>query len=207
VERLFAEAASSGTPRVEQHSLSRAELVDILSDGHAVAIVLVDRRRLYDEGGPAARASRLVESSWWIASSSTDAASTTSESSSRARLGRLLSRTVGLIFPSVLRPLVDEPAGPPEPEPGSGMERARAEAHVLGGGGFTGHYVCVVGLSHGADAYVVHDPGRDRGLLRFSLDELDRARLSFGTDDDVIVIRDERLPRHYGQALAAHGRQ
>ncbi|KAJ1621323.1 Guanylylate cyclase-domain-containing protein [Pavlovales sp. CCMP2436] len=168
VEALFAKAASSGTPHVEQHILSRAELIHILRDGHAVAIVLVDRRHLYGEGGPALAAQREG-----------GAGEAPRAESISSAVSWLLSRAVDLIFQPVLRAPADEQAGP-HLEPGPG----RASA---GSVGFTGHYVCIVGLSPAADAYIVHDPSCDRGANIINLDELDRARGCYGTDNDILI--------------------
>lgn len=158
VERLFARALAQRQPRIEERAVSRAELCSHLSAGSAVAIVLVDRRRLYPAQSPPQGAAQAFASALH-----------------------------GAIMPSVRRLLggrVEAPRPPPAPHEREG-----------GGSGFTGHYILLLGLSPGdRDAYVMHDPARACGLVPISCEALDRARCAFGTDEDVLLIRDERLP-------------
>lgn len=51
--------------------------------------------------------------------------------------------------------------------------------------GFVGHYVCVVGVK--GDSFIIQDPARPE-VVRVRKDVLHRARKSFGTDEDCIVV-------------------
>ncbi len=62
--------------------------------------------------------------------------------------------------------------------------------HDNGGGnneddGFIGHYICVVGVK--GDSFIIQDPARPE-VVRVRKDVLHRARKSFGTDEDCIVV-------------------
>ena len=62
--------------------------------------------------------------------------------------------------------------------------------HENGGGnneddGFIGHYICVVGVK--GDSFIIQDPARPE-VVRVRKDVLHRARKSFGTDEDCIVV-------------------
>ncbi|KXZ46980.1 hypothetical protein GPECTOR_39g474 [Gonium pectorale] len=55
--------------------------------------------------------------------------------------------------------------------------------------GYTGHYVLLVGFDGEAQEFVVRDPAAMVPDLRVSAAALDAARRSFGTDEDILVVR------------------
>ncbi|KAG8467122.1 hypothetical protein KFE25_000438 [Diacronema lutheri] len=177
VERLFSRALASGTPCVEHRAVSRDELCLHLGGGSAVAIVLVDRQRLCGtEDGAAERGNAHASEGAHAAGDRPAGAA--------AATGRLLVQTLGTLVPSALRP-------------SSGAQPASDAPRLAAGGvgGFTGHYLVLVGVSTDSPAYLALDPARERGPVAVPFAELDRARGAFGTDDDVLLVCDERLPK------------
>jgi len=51
--------------------------------------------------------------------------------------------------------------------------------------GFVGHYICVVGVK--GDSFIIQDPARPE-VLRVRKEVLHRARKSYGTDEDCIIV-------------------
>jgi len=64
-------------------------------------------------------------------------------------------------------------------------------------GGYCGHYVVVTGYDEQLQRYSVTDPAQSSAILLVSSDDFDAARLSHGTDEDLLVIPWEQpsLPR------------
>lgn len=54
--------------------------------------------------------------------------------------------------------------------------------------GYTGHYVVICGYDMDADEFEIRDPASSSTSGRISLDALDEARKSFGTDEDLLLI-------------------
>lgn len=223
VEQLFNQAASAGSPRVEQAMLSRAELHAALLAGHTLAIVLLDRLLLPAPGTGAER------------NASAPAPPSPAPAASSAFVARqLFSSTLQALVPPPLRARkpaeaandeghedvwVDAPDDIAHIESGAdaggmgcadGDARAHGGAHVgvdgtsgrpavSNGGsgasrrGYQGHYVLVVGLSAARDAYRVLDPASGPSLLSVPCEQLEAAWHTFGTDDDVLLVSDARL--------------
>lgn len=179
VEHLFARALTCNVPCVEERSLSRPELCAYLQQGRTVAIVLVDRRYLY----PVLSIALAAEQAETLSAEATDGTAGAATVVSR------LIATLNTILPSAMQP----GSSSLEDESHAADASARLRSAV-GDGGFIGHFVLLLGLSKNGDAYVVHDPARECGLDEVPCDDFDRARRAFGTDEDVILIQDARLP-------------
>eukprot|EP00249_Psilotum_nudum_P021739 c28224_g5_i1 orf=400-1254(-) len=54
--------------------------------------------------------------------------------------------------------------------------------------GYTGHYVVICGYDTDMHEFEIHDPASSSGSGRISIDVLDDARKSFGTDEDILLI-------------------
>ncbi|KAG0582423.1 hypothetical protein M758_3G057800 [Ceratodon purpureus] len=54
--------------------------------------------------------------------------------------------------------------------------------------GYTGHYVVICGYDMDADEFEIRDPASSSTSGRISLDALDEARKSFGTDEDILLV-------------------
>ncbi|KAG6553484.1 hypothetical protein Mapa_004396 [Marchantia paleacea] len=54
--------------------------------------------------------------------------------------------------------------------------------------GYTGHYVVICGYDIDTDEFEIRDPASSSGSGRISLDALEEARKSFGTDEDILFI-------------------
>ncbi|CAM6092601.1 unnamed protein product [Calypogeia fissa] len=54
--------------------------------------------------------------------------------------------------------------------------------------GYTGHYVVICGYDLETDEFEIRDPASSSGSGRISLDALDAARKSFGTDEDILFV-------------------
>ncbi|XP_043702584.1 guanylyl cyclase 1-like [Telopea speciosissima] len=61
-----------------------------------------------------------------------------------------------------------------------------------GDSGYTGHYIVVCGYDADRDEFEIRDPASSRKSARISLQCLDEARKSFGTDEDLILISLEK---------------
>ena len=77
-------------------------------------------------------------------------------------------------------------------EDGANIEREYIRYHDKIGGddddekaGFVGHYICVVGVE--GDSFIIQDPARPE-VLRVRKEVLHRARKSYGTDEDCIIV-------------------
>lgn len=57
-----------------------------------------------------------------------------------------------------------------------------------GGGGYTGHYLLLVGFDGTRQEFVVQDPAQPLPGLRLPSSVLDEARKSFGTDEDLLLV-------------------
>ena len=53
---------------------------------------------------------------------------------------------------------------------------------------YAGHYVLIAGMDAARDAYVVMDPARDDAEVSVPRADVDAARRSWGTDEDLIVV-------------------
>jgi hypothetical protein len=69
-----------------------------------------------------------------------------------------------------------------------GNEKGASE----GDGGYTGHYVLIVGFDVSRLEFIVHDPATPVSELRVSALALDLARRSFGTDEDLLIVPCDR---------------
>jgi hypothetical protein len=58
-----------------------------------------------------------------------------------------------------------------------------------GGSGYTGHYIVICGYDPLAGEFLCRDPASHRRDLVISAEALDAARLSFGTDEDLLLVR------------------
>ncbi|CDF40807.1 unnamed protein product [Chondrus crispus] len=56
--------------------------------------------------------------------------------------------------------------------------------------GFLGHYVLLYAYNPVTDSFLMKDPATDRQTCVISGENLDEARLAFGTDQDIIFISD-----------------
>ncbi|XWS65915.1 hypothetical protein CRYUN_Cryun05aG0154600 [Craigia yunnanensis] len=54
--------------------------------------------------------------------------------------------------------------------------------------GYTGHYVVICGYDAEADEFEIRDPASSRKHDRISSKSLEEARMSFGTDEDLLLI-------------------
>ncbi|KAL3685774.1 hypothetical protein R1sor_003796 [Riccia sorocarpa] len=54
--------------------------------------------------------------------------------------------------------------------------------------GYTGHYLVICGYDIDTDEFEIRDPASSSGSGRISLEALDEARKSFGTDEDILFI-------------------
>jgi len=54
--------------------------------------------------------------------------------------------------------------------------------------GYTGHYVVICGYNMDTDEFEIRDPASSSVSGRISLDALDEARKSFGTDEDILLV-------------------
>ena len=62
-------------------------------------------------------------------------------------------------------------------------------SHCLAAGaGYVGHYILITGLDDDEQGYVIKDPGGAGDSCVVSCDDLDDARRSHGTDEDLLVI-------------------
>jgi Guanylylate cyclase len=52
-----------------------------------------------------------------------------------------------------------------------------------------GHYIVVVAYCASSDSYEVRDPAAEAGHLTVPAAVLEAARRSFGTDEDIILVR------------------
>ena len=72
----------------------------------------------------------------------------------------------------------------------SATERAAIDRRVesMSAAGYTGHYVLLSGVDTSAQHFIVADPATACYTYRVDARVLDRARMSFGTDEDMLVI-------------------
>jgi len=72
----------------------------------------------------------------------------------------------------------------------SSAERAAIERKVdsMSAAGYTGHYVLLSGVDTLAQHFIVADPATACYTYRVDARVLDKARMSFGTDEDMLVI-------------------
>ena len=61
-------------------------------------------------------------------------------------------------------------------------------SHCFAGGGYVGHYVLITGFDDARQGYVIKDPGGASETCVVDRDDLDAARRSHGTDEDLLVI-------------------
>lgn len=54
--------------------------------------------------------------------------------------------------------------------------------------GYTGHYVLIIGFDSATNEYIVRDPAAMDAEQRLTTAALDEARMSFGTDEDLIIV-------------------
>ncbi len=57
-----------------------------------------------------------------------------------------------------------------------------------GDGGYTGHYVLIVGFDGVRGEFILRDPATPVSELRVRAAALDQARRSFGTDEDLLIV-------------------
>ncbi|MCD9637673.1 Complement component 1 Q subcomponent-binding protein, mitochondrial [Datura stramonium] len=57
---------------------------------------------------------------------------------------------------------------------------------------YTGHYIVICGYDADADEFEIRDPASSRKYGRVTSKCLEKARKSFGTDEDLLLIRVER---------------
>jgi hypothetical protein len=201
VERLFRQALSAGRPQIEEAVVSREALARALSEGHTLAIILIDRSYLYPDEYVPPRLDRADGDGH-----SEDPLASGAVGGVAAALSRFVADTLGAIIPSLraseeaLAPGM-EIAQPLEPRCGLPISQAPLSPSPApptpvkdGAGTYIGHYVIALGISADGDAFLVSDPAAEPGLALVPFDRFDRARRSFGTDDDVLIIRDSRLP-------------
>eukprot|EP00741_Cyanophora_paradoxa_P022127 tig00021434_g21359.t1 len=61
-------------------------------------------------------------------------------------------------------------------------------ASAFSNSSYIGHYVVVVGIDSRKGQFLVKDPAREADLCHIPFAAFDRARLSFGTDEDLILV-------------------
>jgi hypothetical protein len=175
VQALFASAAASGVD-VRRRSLSRADLAAMVSGGGGgasgpqrhLAVVLVDKRQLLTNGGSLAAAQDAWWASWseyWSSGTSSSRSSPGAPAAKRVRRGGGASGGGGC---------------------GSWWYGGSSSTAA----GFVGHFVLVAGYDRRCREFLVHDPalpptGRPQ---RVPEAVLDAARLSRGTDEDVLLV-------------------
>ena len=54
--------------------------------------------------------------------------------------------------------------------------------------GYIGHYILITGYDERRKGYYIKDPARSAGIDFVSFDSIEKARLSRGTDEDLLVI-------------------
>ena len=59
---------------------------------------------------------------------------------------------------------------------------------IAGKSAYAGHFVLIAGMDAAHDAYVVMDPARDDAAVSVPRADVDAARRSWGTDEDLIVV-------------------
>ena len=69
-----------------------------------------------------------------------------------------------------------------------------------GGSGYTGHYIVVCGYDPTEGDFLCRDPASHRRDLIISAEALDAARMSFGTDEDLLLVRNAALDQRRVQA-------
>lgn len=58
----------------------------------------------------------------------------------------------------------------------------------FGEAGYTGHYILIIGFDAAEQRFIVRDPAMMASELHVSSHALDLARMSFGTDEDLIIV-------------------
>ncbi|KAJ8624326.1 hypothetical protein MRB53_032856 [Persea americana] len=62
----------------------------------------------------------------------------------------------------------------------------------VGNSGYTGHYVVICGYDADTGEFDIRDPASSRKYERVSMECLDEARKSFGTDEDILLVSLDR---------------
>jgi Guanylylate cyclase len=69
--------------------------------------------------------------------------------------------------------------------------------------GYTGHYIVICRYDEAAQSFVVLDPAQGQGRRCIDVQSLDRARRSFGTDEDILLVSREQPMLPKGSSLHA----
>mmetsp|Transcript_38162 Transcript_38162/g.63084 ORF Transcript_38162/g.63084 Transcript_38162/m.63084 type:complete len:240 (+) Transcript_38162:77-796(+) len=72
-------------------------------------------------------------------------------------------------------------------------------------GGYAGHYVLVTAYDDHKRGYYIKDPAKSSQSMLVNSDDLDAARLSHGTDEDLLVIPWSQRPRAAAQNIVNNG--
>ena len=80
---------------------------------------------------------------------------------------------------------------PAEPVPEPTARLHHDQTHPLH---HAGHYIVVVAYCASSDSYEVRDPAAEAGHLTVPAAVLEAARRSFGTDEDIILVRTPSVP-------------
>lgn len=75
-----------------------------------------------------------------------------------------------------------------------------------GGSGYTGHYIVVCGYDPAEGAFICRDPAAHRRDVTISTAALEAARRSFGTDEDLLLVRNAALNQGAVQAAVQDAR-
>ena len=57
-----------------------------------------------------------------------------------------------------------------------------------------GHFIVLTGYNTASDSFLVHDPSLSAGPTSIAADLLDKARQSFGTDEDLLLLELDAVP-------------
>lgn len=76
-----------------------------------------------------------------------------------------------------------------------------------GGSGYTGHYIVVCGFDPTEGEFLCRDPASHRRDLIVSAEALDAARRSFGTDEDLLLVKNAALDQRKVQAAIQAARE
>ncbi|KAJ0987840.1 hypothetical protein J5N97_006196 [Dioscorea zingiberensis] len=68
------------------------------------------------------------------------------------------------------------------------LEEISASGGYSESSGYTGHYIVICGYDSQTNEFEIRDPASPRKYERVSLECLDQARKSFGTDEDIILV-------------------
>lgn len=80
----------------------------------------------------------------------------------------------------------------------SWLEDICVSACYVGNPGYTGHYVVICGYDADAEEFEIRDPASSRKYERVSMECLEEARKSFGTDEDILLVS---LDREEGEKI------